>query len=70
MLKFIDILREIIEVKKRIKYKFSLLILGLRDYNFERFKKLLKGERRMPRLLWAKKDVVSCEKLRGFANEI
>ena len=63
-------MREIIEVKKRIKYKFSLLILGLRDYNFERFKKLLKGERRMPWLLWAKKDVVSCEKLRGFANEI
>lgn len=30
----------------------------------------LKGERRMPRLLWAKKDVVSCEKLRGSANEI
>ena len=23
----------------------------------------------MPRLLEAKKDVVSCEKLRGFANE-
>ena len=27
-----------------------------------------KGVRWMPRLLEAKKDVVSCEKLRGFAN--
>ena len=27
-----------------------------------------KSERRMPRLLEAKKDVVSCEKLRGSAN--
>ena len=31
--------------------------------------KLLKGKRRMPRLLWATKDVVSCEKPWGFANE-
>ena len=27
-----------------------------------------KSERRMPRLLEARKDVVSCEKLRGSAN--
>ena len=27
-----------------------------------------KGERRMPRLLEAKKDVESCEKVRGSAN--
>ena len=33
-------------------------------------KKVEKGEWRMPRLLEAKKDVVSCEKLRGSANEI
>ena len=33
-------------------------------------KKVEKGEWRMPRLLGAKKDVVSCEKLRGSANEI
>ena len=52
------------------KIRLGLLIYRLRDYNFEHNKKLLKGERRMPRLLWAKKDVVSCEKLRGFANEI
>ena len=32
-------------------------------------KEVQKGERGMPRLLEAKKDVVSCEKLRGFANE-
>ncbi len=32
--------------------------------------KVYKGEWGMPRLLEAKKDVVSCEKLRGFANEI
>ena len=34
------------------------------------WKKVIKGEWGMPRLLEAKKDVVSCEKLRGFANEI
>ena len=33
-------------------------------------KKVNKGVWRMPRLLEAKKDVVSCEKLRGFANKI
>ena len=33
------------------------------------WKKVIKGEWGMPRLLEAKKDVVSCEKLRGFANE-
>ena len=32
-------------------------------------KKVRKGVWGMPRLLEAKKDVVSCEKLRGFANE-
>ena len=42
----------------------KLIFKGLQFRN----KKLLKGERRMPRLLWAKKDVVSCEKLRGLAN--
>ena len=34
------------------------------------WKKVIKGEWGMPRLLEAKKDAVSCEKLRGFANEI
>jgi hypothetical protein len=32
-------------------------------------KKVNKGVWGMPRLLEAKKDVVSCEKLRGFANK-
>ena len=32
-------------------------------------KKVNKGEWGMPRLLEAMKDVVSCEKLWGFANE-
>ena len=32
-------------------------------------KKVRKGVWGMPRLLEAKKDVVSCDKLRGFANE-
>ena len=34
------------------------------------WKKVIKSVWGMPRLLEAKKDVVSCEKLRGFANEI
>ena len=32
-------------------------------------KKVRKGVWGMPRLLEATKDVVSCDKLRGFANE-
>ena len=32
-------------------------------------KKVSKGVRGMPRLLEAKKDVLSCEKLRGFAKK-
>ncbi len=32
-------------------------------------KKVEKGARRMPRLSEAKKDVISCDKLRGFANK-
>jgi hypothetical protein len=31
-------------------------------------KKVRKGVWRMPRLLKAMKDVISCDKLRGFAN--
>ena len=34
-----------------------------------RLKKVIKSVWGMPRLLEAKKDVVSCEKSRGFANE-
>jgi hypothetical protein len=31
---------------------------------------VIKGARGMPRLSEAKKDVISCEKLRGLANTI
>ena len=34
----------------------------------EKYEKEKKSERRMPWLLEATKDVVSCEKLRGSAN--
>ena len=40
-----------------------------KGYNFSEHKKLNKGTRRMPRLCKAKKDVISCEKLRGGAND-
>ena len=47
-------------------------IFSFRDYNFKAcrktFEKENKSERRMPRLLEARKDVVSCEKARGTAN--
>ena len=36
--------------------------------HLKKYEKEKKSERRMPRLLEAMKDVVSCEKLRGFAN--
>ena len=35
-----------------------------------KWKKVSKGIRWMPRLSEAKKDVISCEKLRGGANEL
>ena len=41
---------------------------GLQFQGKETFEKENKSERRMPRLLEARKDVVSCEKLRGSAN--
>ena len=37
--------------------------------DIRRCKKVLKSVWGMPRLLEARKDVVSCDKLRGFANE-
>ena len=41
------------------------------NYNrgYRKCKKVIKGVWGMPRLLEAKKDVVSCDKPRGFANE-
>ena len=47
-----------------------MIIETKRVAKFERIntEKENKSERRMPRLLEARKDVVSCEKLRGSAN--
>ena len=39
-------------------------------YNFERKEKENKSERWMPRLWEAMKDVVSCDKVRGGANNL
>ena len=53
--KFIDIIEDEIDmmvINRRLSY----------------FKKVSKGVWGMPRLLEAKKDVVSCEKPRGLAN--
>ena len=38
--------------------------------NKEFVKEVMKGVWGMPRLSEAKKDVISCDKLRGFANRI
>jgi hypothetical protein len=38
------------------------------NYIGRRKKKVIKGAWRMPWLLEAKKDVISCDKLRGLAN--
>ena len=46
--------------------KFYDVLIG--KYNNIKTKKVTKGTRWMPRLLEAKKDVVSCEKLRGEAK--
>ena len=37
---------------------------------YEKKNEAKKSERRMPRLRTARKDVVSCEKLRGAANRL
>ena len=54
---FFDILKE----NTRDKYRNVICL-------FE--KKVIKGARRMPRLSEAKKDVISCDKLRGSAHMI
>ena len=53
--KFIDIIEDEIDM---------VIIIG--DYHI--YKKVSKGAWGMPRLLEAKKDVVSCDKPRGLAN--
>ena len=42
----------------------------LNHYEDSLKKKVTKGVRRMPWLSEAKKDVISCDKHRGFANKI
>jgi hypothetical protein len=42
--------------------------LEVLDYIEEQKKKVIKGAWRMPWVLEAKKDVISCDKLRGLAN--
>ena len=73
---FIDILTiyEKLVEKETFKSKISLfdkknVAVSRKGYNFSEHKKLNKGTRRMPRLCKAKKDVISCEKLRGGAND-
>ena len=39
-----------------------------KNHKSKKYKKLSKGVRRMPRLSEAKKDVISCDKLRGLAH--
>ena len=53
---FIDVLEKsnIVRTQERVEQGFR--------------KKVEKGAWRMPRLSEAKKDVISCEKLRGLAN--
>ena len=60
--------REIIDIldkKKRIQSKQESYY---RDMITKEKKEAKKGRRWMPRLSEAKKDVISCEKLRGLAN--
>ena len=54
---FFDILKE----NTRDKYRNAICLFD---------KKVIKGARRMPWISEAKKDVISCDKLRGFAHKI
>ena len=53
-----------IDIFKEMRYSSHMGIGCVRSC-----KKVNKGVWGMPRLLEAKKDVVSCDKLRGFANK-
>ena len=48
--------------------KLHAVFLEVLTHIEERKKKVIKGVWRMPWLLEAKKDVISCDKLRGSAN--
>ena len=71
-----NVLKELPEKYKKIQFDIwqctskkdiweSFLIKTLSELEYEKEKK---SERRMPRLPEARKDVVSCDKLRGTAN--
>ena len=47
---------------------FDILKERIHSSESKEYKKVNKGARRMPRLSETTKDVISCEKLRGFAN--
>ena len=46
------------------------LLIRVLSKEYEKKNEAKKSERRMPRLRTARKDVVSCEKLRGAANRL
>ena len=49
-------------MRERVHYKSN------RIKKIQKTKEVTKSARRMPRLLQAKKDAISCDKLRGGAN--
>jgi|APEBP8051073220_1049391.scaffolds.fasta_scaffold20612_1 hypothetical protein len=50
-------------MRERVHYKSN------RIKKIQKTKEVTKSARRMPRLLQAKKDAISCDKLRGGAND-
>ena len=59
-------------LNRKIKFLVEYLLTGLWVTKTEKeydIKEVGKGNRRMPWLSKAKKDVISCDKLRGGAND-
>ena len=50
-----------------IEIRITTRVVKIKDA--KEYNKLIKGVWRMPRLSEAKKDVISCDKLRGFAHK-
>ena len=70
--KFIDILEETKENRRKtLEGRFERLVgfISLTWVRARNSKKVRKGVRRMPWLSEAKKDVISCDKLWGGAND-
>ena len=60
-------------LNRKIKFLVEYLLTGLWVTKTEKeydIKEVGKGNRRMPWLSKAKKDVISCDKLRGGANDL